>query len=244
MTPDEKIEQIMHANRRLEQRLAVLEKTKRRHRLLWISIAAALPLGLWAATTIPNTFNDGETLSAAKLNANFQALAAAGDATPVGTIVAFAGSTAPTGWLLCNGAQVSRTTYSNLYAVTANAYGSGDGSSTFHLPDFRGRFLRGVDGTAGIDPDKATRTAMNAGGNTGNLVGSVQADAFQGHWHQFVDENVGFTGGGWSKGANIANGATHTDTVRNAITDGVNGTPRTTAETRPVNAYVNFIIKY
>lgn len=80
MTPDEKIRQIEQANQALELRLSVLEKSRRHRRLLWISIALALPLGLWAATTIPNTFNDGDTLSAAKLNENFQALAAKIDA--------------------------------------------------------------------------------------------------------------------------------------------------------------------
>ena len=61
----------------------------------------------------------------------------------VGTFHAFGGTTAPTGYLLCNGAAVSRTTYANLFAVIATAYGAGDGSSTFNVPDFRQRFLLG-----------------------------------------------------------------------------------------------------
>lgn len=236
MTSDEKIAA-------LETRLDRLEKRKRTKLWLWISIAAALPLGLWAATTIPNTFSDGETLSAAKLNENFQALANAGG-VPAGTIVAFAGSTPPTGWLLCDGSQVSRSTYSLLYSVTANAYGAGDGSTSFHLPDLRGRFLRGVDGSAGLDPGKASRTAMNSGGNTGNNIGSVQADAFQGHWHNYRGMTSGT--GIWAiQMFTTWDGSTvSTDGVLSPISDGVNGTPRTTNETRPVNAYVNFIIKY
>ena len=54
--------------------------------------------------------------------------------------------TAPTGWLLCNGAAVSRTTYASLFAVIGTIYGSGDGSTTFNVPDFRGRVPAGVDG--------------------------------------------------------------------------------------------------
>lgn len=53
---------------------------------------------------------------------------------PVGMIAPFGGTTAPTGWLLCNGATVSRTTYSDLFAVIGTKYGAGDGSTTFNLP--------------------------------------------------------------------------------------------------------------
>lgn len=88
-------------------------------------------------------------------------------------------ATAPDGWLLCDGAEVSRTTYSRLYSVIGNRFGSGDGVTTFHLPDMRGRIPRGVDGTAGRDPNSATRVASNTGGNVGNSVGSVQSATFQ-----------------------------------------------------------------
>ena len=66
------------------------------------------------------------------------------DSTPVGMIVGFAGSTAPTGWLLCQGQAVSRTTYAKLFSVIGTTFGSGDGSTTFNLPDARGRVLVGV----------------------------------------------------------------------------------------------------
>jgi len=96
---------------------------------------------------------------------------------PAGVILPFGGATAPTGWLVCDGSQVSRTQYADLFAAIGTAHGSGDGSSTFHLPDFRGRFLRGADGGAGRDPDKASRTAANSGGAVGDAVGSVQGNA-------------------------------------------------------------------
>lgn len=66
-----------------------------------------------------------------------------GDTTPTGTISMFAGSTAPTGYLLCQGQAVSRTTYSALFAVIGTTYGSGDGSTTFNLPNLQGRFALG-----------------------------------------------------------------------------------------------------
>jgi microcystin-dependent protein len=65
-------------------------------------------------------------------------------AIPVGTIMMWAGSTAPTGWLLCNGAAVSRTTYSDLFAVISTTYGTGNGSTTFNVPDLQRRFPLGA----------------------------------------------------------------------------------------------------
>lgn len=66
-----------------------------------------------------------------------------------GTIIAISHSTVPTGYLLCNGSAVSRTTYANLFKAIGSTYGSGDGSSTFNLPNLVGRFLEG-DNSAGI----------------------------------------------------------------------------------------------
>lgn len=96
---------------------------------------------------------------------------------PSGTVLPFAGASAPAGWLICDGSAISRTTYPNLFAAISIAHGSGDGSTTFNIPDLRGRFMRGVDGTAGRDPDKTGRLAAASGGNTGNAVGSVQTNA-------------------------------------------------------------------
>ncbi len=60
-----------------------------------------------------------------------------------GSIVMFAGSVAPEGWLLCDGSAVSRETYASLYSVIGDSYGSGDGSTTFNLPNLTGRVLIG-----------------------------------------------------------------------------------------------------
>lgn len=70
-----------------------------------------------------------------------------GQATPVGTVNAYAGATAPDGWLLCNGAAVSRTTYAALYAVIGTTYGAGDGSTTFNVPNLTNRVPVGSGGT-------------------------------------------------------------------------------------------------
>lgn len=64
--------------------------------------------------------------------------------TPVGTISAFAGETAPSGWLICDGSAVSRTEYAELFAVIGSKYGIGDGETTYNLPDLRAKFLLGA----------------------------------------------------------------------------------------------------
>lgn len=65
---------------------------------------------------------------------------------PIGTILPFAASTAPSGWLNCDGAAISRTTYAALYAMLGNGYGAGDGSTTFNIPNLQGRFPLGQQG--------------------------------------------------------------------------------------------------
>lgn len=153
---------------------------------------------------------------------------------PPGIIQMWGGVSAPAGWLLCDGTAVSRTTYSALYSAVGDAFGNGDTTTTFNIPDMRGRFPRGVDSGAGRDPDTASRTAMNSGGNTADNVGSVQTDQFGAHGHNYVQSN------GINGGANIG------------LTGPVDGGFFTTQatqfaggnETRPINAYVNFIIKF
>lgn len=66
---------------------------------------------------------------------------------PAGTIIPFAGNVVPEGFLICNGAAVSRTTYASLFAAIGTLYGTGDGSTTFNLPDARDRVLQGASGT-------------------------------------------------------------------------------------------------
>jgi len=207
---------------------------------------------------------------------------------PAGAILAFGGATAPTGWLLCEGALVSRTTYANLYAAILNAHGSGDGTTTFALPDYRGRFIRGRDGAVTRDPNAATRTAANTGGNTGDNVGSVQVNATAKNGLSASSSVPTFTGTASTNTGNVSIGHTHSlpsIPVNGGSTaygfsafltgNSVNATvtmPSTTTgdasanhqhsftssgtvtaptitvgagdnETRPLNAYVNYIIK-
>lgn len=84
---------------------------------------------------------------------------------PIGAVFHFAASTAPTGFLKANGAAVSRTTFAALFAITGTTYGSGDGSTTFNLPDLRGEFIRGWDDARGVDASRTFGSAQAAGTN-------------------------------------------------------------------------------
>lgn len=81
---------------------------------------------------------------------------------PAGMITPYGGAAAPTGWLLCDGSAVSRTTYADLFAVAGVAYGVGDGSTTFNIPDFAGKMLRGnTPGATGGSDTHAHTSAIH-----------------------------------------------------------------------------------
>ncbi len=89
-----------------------------------------------------------------------------GDTTPAGTVIHTAASSAPDGYLKADGSAVSRTTYSDLFAAISTTYGSGNGSSTFNLPDLRGEFVRGLDDGRGVDTDRALGSAQTDQNNS------------------------------------------------------------------------------
>lgn len=87
-----------------------------------------------------------------------------------GQIVFVAGTVIPNGYLECNGATVSRTTYATLFAAIGSTYGAGDGATTFKVPDLRGEFLRGADRGRGVDSGRAVGSAQAATRVSGNPV--------------------------------------------------------------------------
>lgn len=160
-----------------------------------------------------------------------------GDAfMPVGTYIQFAGSSAPGGYLACDGTAVSRTTYADLFAVVSTTYGVGDGSTTFNLPDARGLVMVGA-GAHG------TMTRANGTAYNGGTLGATRNDQLQGHKTRSDFTNIvrrtpdagNFGGGAGGTGSAIDS---------TLITDGANGTPRTGDETRPAEIAVLVCIKY
>ena len=134
----------------------------------------------------------------------------------VGAVVASAASSIPTGYLECDAAAISRTTYSDLFTAIGTTYGIGDGSTTFNLPDLRGEFIRGWDNGRGIDAARG--------------FGSAQADAFKTHTHNLA---IGIS----SVQTFAESGATTTNTgpTTSSATGGT--------ETRPRNIAMMYVIK-
>lgn len=179
---------------------------------------------------------------------------------PAGTIVPFAGPKIPEGWLLCDGREVSRSQYLNLFNAIGICWGEGDGHTKFNLPDLRGMFLRGVSGDSGNDEDAESRGMLkeNGGGNVGNNVGSYQGDAIRNitgsidastsHTNaQAFGETYPAVDGAFKPIMGLqrqpSDGNSWNDMLRGFIFDASGAVP-TGSDNRPKNVYVNYIIKY
>lgn len=99
---------------------------------------------------------------------------------PAGTVAYFPMSSAPTGWLKCNGSTISRSSYPDLFAAIGTAYGAGNGSTTFKIPDYRGEFIRSWDDSRGIDTTTTSNTSRSL---NSYQKGSINA------WNQPESEN-------------------------------------------------------
>jgi len=159
---------------------------------------------------------------------------------PAGAIVAFAMAAVPAGYLKANGAAVSRTAYANLFASLGTYYGGGDGVSTFNLPDLRGRFVRGLDEGAGVDPGRGLGTHQNS--QNASHTHSASSDAQGEHSHGltmgYTDLDSGNFGGGRNAyGTQYTQPAgSHAHNITVAASGG--------NESRPVNIAFIYCIKY
>lgn len=153
---------------------------------------------------------------------------------PIGAIFPFGGSSAPSGYLMCDGAAVSRTDYSALFAVIGTSFGAGDGSTTFNLPDLRETVPVGVG-------ENGTQTIAAHDVYT---LGEFKDDQFQGHNHS--NSSIDYNASSQSV-KNYAYGwvntwATQTENLDRMVDSG-SGTPRTGTTTHGKQLGVNYIIK-
>ena len=120
--------------------------------------------------------------------------------TQAGFLQAYAGSTAPTGWLLCYGQAVSRGTYSILFSVIGTTYGAGDGTTTFNLPDLRGRVPVGLDNMGGTDAQNLYESQNSMTNNRTTLGGAVGEAAHTQTINELVSHthNLGYQYAQWT----------------------------------------------
>lgn len=177
-----------------------------------------------ALTDIINVLGSNPAGNAADIASNINL------ACPVGAVLPFAGSAAPSGWVICNGAQVSRTAYPQLYALIGTTYGTGNGSTTFNLPDLRGKFPVGAGGSGYAD------TLANTGGSPHAIIPN--------HNHSYVDyvrNNDGISSPGTY---GLGPGYSGNVEVNNTYTTGnANAGEATTNKNLPPYLALNFIIR-
>ena len=153
-----------------------------------------------------------------------------------GMIAYFAMDAVPTGWLLCNGSIISRSTYASLFSVIGTTYGVGDGLLTFGIPDLRGEFIRGADKSRGVD--------------TGRVVGTYQAQSVEQHTHWISsaaidDRNFTGTGGNGQEYGLVSDAGFYSDSDPNKSSGRFTRyDPPGNTETRPRNIALLACIKY
>jgi len=151
-------------------------------------------------------------------------------APPVGSVTMHAASTAPVGWLECDGSNVNRSTYPDLFNAIGTTFGAGDGSNTFGLPDLRGEFIRGWDNGRGAD--------------SGRSFGSNQSWAIEnitGNFQVIEDTGSAFSGVFFDNGTKSSG----TDSGQGGKSVGFDASRvvNTSDETRPRNIALMYIIK-
>ena len=223
----------------------------------FVSLKSPSSLSGNIALTLPSAITNGGFLQTdGSGNLSFSIV----EGVPSGSVFCRAVATVPTGYLECNGAAVSRTTYSALFAVIGTAYGAGNGSSTFNLPDLRGEFIRGFDNGRGVDSGRSVATSqgganashnhsISLSGTTSNksLTGSVRriSEGYRGYgtadgvFTKTFDANNPVTGSASnSPTGGFSMDASHDHTFSASGTSGSQG-----SEARPRNIAMMYIIK-
>jgi microcystin-dependent protein len=157
---------------------------------------------------------------------------------PPGTVILWAGTLAnvPSGWLHCDGTALTQLQFPDLFTAIGFNFGAEPPPGQFFLPDLRGRFIRGLDDNAGRDPDSASRVDMQNSNIVTATVGSVQQDAFQNHTHGYTLFPWGADGDGIAGGSYWA--------TNSSAQTGTSSSPQASTETRPINVYLIFLIRY
>lgn len=160
-----------------------------------------------------------------------------------GVVAFYPKTTAPTGWLKANGAAVSRSTYSALFAAIGTAFGVGDGTTTFNVPDLRGVFIRGLDDGRGVDAGRTLSNTPQADQNKSHSHTGTAASAGA-HAHSIATRVAAGEGGDWVSSTSGAAGGTYATASAGAHTHTVTTVADGGTEARPMNIALLACIKY
>ena len=163
-----------------------------------------------------------------------------------GMIMPYGGSSAPSGWLLLYGQAVSRSTYSSLFSAIGTTYGVGDGSSTFNLPDLRGRTIAGQDDMGGSSADRLTNQTGGVNGDTlggtgGSETHTLTVAQLAAHTHGAGSYTTNIKGSGVGGGARAQSNNAGTD-IAVTGTSGSTGSGSAHNNVQPT-IILNYIIK-
>ena len=174
--------------------------------------------------TVPAPINDNNPITKAYLVSLLNQMSI----VPTGSVLTFAGSSIPSGFLLCNGAAISRTTYANLFAAIGTMYGAGDGATTFNLPDLRDRYIIGANTNA-----LGTYIAEQLPNITGSLIqldSTVHGSTGGFSWEQNTEK--------WLRGTTSVNRSDVSFDAHNS-----NSVYTDSGKVYPLSLALNFIIK-
>jgi len=177
-------------------------------------------------------------------NLSFQIVAG----VPSGAVFCIAVASVPSGYLECNGAAVSRTTFAALFAIIGTQYGSGNGSTTFNIPDLRGEFIRGFDNGKGTDSGRSIATSQSDQNKQHNHPASSSVND-SGHVHATTFDNKKYFPGGGSTSISFGGPGSYPADVftMSSATTGISVSTTTSndggGETRPRNIAMMYVIK-
>ena len=207
----------------------------------YVELKAASTVSANVSLTLPTSDGDADQYLKTDGSGNLSwATVSTPSATPTGSVFMLATATVPSGYLECDGAAVSRTTYADLFAAIGTVWGSGNGSTTFNVPDLRGEFVRGWDNGRGQD--------------SGRTFASLQTEMIGPHNHGITDpghthtsnqdlenpNSSGITQGAGNRNHGVVSSGT---TIVNSSTTGISINNNSGTENRPRNISMMYVIK-
>ena len=220
----------------------------------WVALQAASTVGSNITFTLPSA--DGSDGQMLKTNGSGVLSFTTVQGVPSGAVFCIAVATVPSDYLECNGAAVSRTTYAALFAVIGTAYGAGNGSSTFNVPDLRGEFIRGFDNGKGTDSGRSIASSQTSQMQQHNHAVSASSSVSDpGHIHQVaytnshsgdgVIEESGTGLSGYEPTESATTGISVSTSISQSNRGGTENTESATSspENRPRNIAMMYVIK-